>query len=136
MSSIEVTQSLFTHFGQGDVDAILTHLHDEIVIEFYGPPAIPYAGTHRGKDEARRFFETVLASVDIEVFEPHHFIGEGERVAVVGELRLTPKSTGQTFSSAFAHIITLKDNKWIRFQDFMNTAVGAAAFEGKDSQAA
>lgn len=40
----------------GDVAAIIELLDDDILIEFYGPPVIPYAGTYRGAGQARRFF--------------------------------------------------------------------------------
>ena len=68
--NIAATQMLFEAFGQGDVPTILSYLNEEIVIEFYGPDVIPYAGTYSGKDEARRFFETVLSSVDIHELPP------------------------------------------------------------------
>ena len=37
--------------------AIMEFLHPNAMIEFYGTPVIPYAGTYRGHDECRRFFE-------------------------------------------------------------------------------
>ena len=127
---IELTRNVFAAFGAGDVDAILTHLADDVVIDFYGPPVIPYAGHYRGRDEARRFFETVLASVDIHVFEPEEFLADRDKVVVTGHLRLTARATGGTIESDFVHVITVRDGRWRYFRDFMNTAVAAAAFAG------
>jgi ketosteroid isomerase-like protein len=129
-SSIEVTQQLFAAFGGGDVPAILDLLDEEIVIEYYGPSTIPYAGTWRGRGEARRFFETVLASVDIHQFDPEEFLADADKVVVTGHLRLTARSTGGEIDSDFVHVITVRDGKWLRFRDFMNTAAAAAAFGG------
>jgi len=126
--NIAATQSLFAAFGAKDIPAIMTWLHPDIVIEFYGPPTIPYAGIYRGLDECRRFFETVLSSVDINQFDAEEFIAERDKVIVTGHLNLTARSTGRTIDSDFAHIITLRDEKWVRFRDFMNTAVAVAAF--------
>ncbi|MEM1141273.1 MAG: nuclear transport factor 2 family protein [Pseudomonadota bacterium] len=128
---VEVTQAVFERFGAADVDGILAHLDDDVRIEFYGPERIPYAGYYRGLSEARRFFETVLSSVDIHVFEPEQFIASGEMVVVTGQLHLTAKSTAQDFKSDFAHIITVKQGRWVRFRDFMNTAVAVSAFSSK-----
>ncbi|MBI1239728.1 MAG: DUF4440 domain-containing protein [Alphaproteobacteria bacterium] len=128
--NIETTKALFTAFGAGDIPAILRHLDESIRIEFYGPSVIPYAGFYDGKEEARRFFETVLASVDVHVFEPQEFIAERDKVIVTGHLRLTAKATGRTIESDFVHVITLKDGRWSRFRDFMNTAVAVEAFRG------
>lgn len=125
---LQVTEAIFAAFGAGDVNAIVALLHEEVVIEFYGPEVIPYARTYRGPAEARNFFETVLASVDIQQFDAEDFIESGDKIVVTGHLRLTARRTGRPIESAFAHVITVADGKWLRFRDFMNTAVAAAAF--------
>ena len=130
MNNIEATQAVFADFGAGNIPAILERLDDDVVIEFYGPETIPYAGTYRGRDEARRFFETVLSSVDIHQFDPEEFLADADKVIVTGHLNLTARSSGGTIDSDFVHVITLRDGKWLRFRDFMNTAVAVAAFGG------
>ena len=127
-TGILVTQRIFAAFGAGDIPGILADLDEDVTIEFYGPASIPYAGSYRGLPEARRFFETVLASVDVLRFEPEEFLADGDKVVVTGSLKLTAKATGRTFDSAFVHVITVRDGKWVRFRDFMDTAVATAAF--------
>ena len=127
-ANIEATQAVFAAFGAGDIPAILACLSDDIVIEFYGPDTIPYAGTYQGQQEARRFFETVLSSVDIHEFEPQEFLADRDKVIVTGHLRLTARATGREIDSDFVHVITVSNGKWQRFRDFMNTAVAVAAF--------
>ncbi|WP_420467064.1 nuclear transport factor 2 family protein [Panacagrimonas sp.] len=126
---IETTTEIFTRFGAKDVPGIVELLADDIRIDFYGPSVIPYAGSYQGKDEARRFFETVLSSVDIHQFDAEQIFSSGEMVTVTGELHLTARSTGRPIKSSFAHVITVRDGKWVRFRDFMNTAVAVAAFQ-------
>ncbi len=125
---VDVTIEVFTRFGNKDIPAILEMLDDEILIEFYGPSVIPYAGTYRGVQEAEKFFSTVLSSVDIHQFEPEQMLKDGNMVTVTGDLHLTARSTGRDIKSSFAHVITVKDGKWLRFRDFMNTAEAVAAF--------
>ena len=126
--NIAATQTLFAAFGAGDIPGILEHLNDDIVIEFYGPETIPYAGVYKGKEEARSFFETVLSSVAIHQFEPQEMLADADKVVVTGHLNLESLSTGGVIDSDFVHVITLKDEKWSRFRDFMDTAVAVAAF--------
>ncbi len=128
MTPIETTQALFQRFGEQDIPGILELLDPEITIDFYGPEVIPYAGHYQGVDQARRFFQTVLSSVDIHVFEPEFMFSEGDRVAVKGHLHLTARATGRDIRSDFAHIIEVREGRWLRFCDFMNTAVAEAAF--------
>ncbi|MDF1686693.1 MAG: nuclear transport factor 2 family protein [Parvibaculaceae bacterium] len=130
-ANIEATQALFTAFGAGDIPGILAYLNDDIRIEFYGPSnIIPYAGFYDGMDAARRFFETVLSSVDIHVFDAEEFLSDGDKVVVTGVLHLTAKSTGRDIKSDFVHVITMKDGKWSKFRDFMNTHEAVLAFGG------
>ena len=119
---------LFEAFGAADIPAILQYLNDDIVIEFYGPDVIPYAGTYTGPVEARDFFETVLSSVDIHEFMPEEFLADADKVVVTGHLHLTARSTGRDIVSDFVHVITLRDGKWSRFRDFMNTTEAYLAF--------
>lgn len=126
--NLEVTREIFARFGAKDVDGILERLADDVRIDFYGPPTIPYAGCYRGRRDARRFFETVLASVDVHEFAPEEFLAERDKVVVTGHLRLTARPTGRAIESDFVHVITVRDGRWVRFRDFMNTAVAHAAF--------
>ncbi len=126
--NIAATQKLFEAFGAQDIPAILEYVNDDIVIEFYGPDVIPYAGTFRGREEARRFFTTVLSSVDIHEFAPEEFLADADKVVVTGHLHLTAKSTGKDIRSDFVHVITLEGEKWSRFRDFMNTTEAYLAF--------
>jgi ketosteroid isomerase-like protein len=130
-NNVAITQEIFSRFGRGDVPAILELLSEDVLIEFYGPSVIPYANTFKGQAGARKFFETVLSSVDIHQFDAEEFISERDKVIVTGHLRLTAKSTGGSIESDFVHVITMKDGKWTRFRDFMNTAVAQAAFTKK-----
>jgi uncharacterized protein len=127
-SNLDATQCLFTAFGAGDIPAIIELLDNDIVIEFYGPPVIPYAGTYRGTAEARRFFETVLSSVRINQFDAEEMLATADKVIVTGHLNLTTLRTGREIDSDFVHVITLRNDKWLRFRDFMNTFVAAQAF--------
>lgn len=126
--NLAVTREVFSRFGAHDIPGILQHLCDDIVIEFYGPATIPYAGRYRGLAEARGFFSTVLSSVAINRFEPEEMLAVGDKVFVTGHLNLSPLKTTGTIDSDFAHVITLRDGKWARFRDFMDTAVAVDAF--------
>tara|TARA_R110000868_G_scaffold116608_4_gene310213 strand:+ start:1459 stop:1860 length:402 start_codon:yes stop_codon:yes gene_type:complete len=126
--NIAATQKLFEAFGAKNIPEILKYLDPEIVVEFYGPSVIPYAGTYNGIRDAERFFETVLSSVEIKQFDAEEIYGVGDKVIVTGHLNLRALSTGQIIDSDFVHVITLRGERWLRFRDFMNTAVAVAAF--------
>ena len=128
--NLAATEKLFEAFGNRDVDSMMAYVNDDVVIEFYGPSTIPYAGHYRGRDEARRFFETVLASITVNEFEPEEMLADKDKVVVVGHLNLTTNAKGNVIDSPFVQVITMRNGKWSRFRDFMNTAVAQAAFAG------
>jgi cytochrome P450/ketosteroid isomerase-like protein len=132
-ANVKQVQEVFTRFGRGDVPAIVEMLDENAVIEFYGPSIIPYAGDYHGRAAVAKFFETVLSSVDIHQFEPQEFIAQGDKVVVTGHLRLTARATGGIIESDFVHVITVRNGLWLRFRDFMNTAVAVAAFTPKSA---
>ncbi|MCX7071379.1 MAG: nuclear transport factor 2 family protein [Gammaproteobacteria bacterium] len=125
-----MVKEVFARFGAADVPGILELLDEQVVIDFYGPPVIPYAGHYETRSEARRFFDTVLASVDIHQFDAEEFIASDDKVVVTGHLRLTARRTGGNIDSDFVHVITVRDGKWLHFRDFMNTAIAQQAFGG------
>ena len=126
--NIAATQKLFEAFGDRNVDGMMEYINDDIVVEFYGPNTIPYAGHYEGQQGARRFFETVLASIQVNEFEPEEMLADGDKVIVTGHLNLTTNAGGQPIDSYFVQVITMRDGKWSRFRDFMDTAAAQAAF--------
>ena len=73
---------------------------------------------------ARHFKNNVLPSAEFVID-----VADGGKVVVTGSLSLVAKPTGIGFESEFVHVITLRNRKWLRFRDFMNTAAAAAAFD-------
>ncbi len=128
MSTEQVVQAAYECFGAGDIPGMLEYLHTNVVIEFYGPSVIPYAGIWRGHDQVTRWLETVYSSVDVKVFEPQEMISDRDKVVTTGRLHLVAKPTGREIESDFVHVVTVTDGKWSRFRDFMNTAVAVEAF--------
>ena len=43
---------------------------------------------------------------------------------------LRARHSGREFASEFAHIITLRDGRWLHFRDFANSAEAAEVFAG------
>ena len=128
-ANVAATQKLFEAFGAQDIPKILEYVNDDVIIDFYGPEVIPYAGHYTGKEAARSFFATVLSSVDIHEFAPEEFLADRDKVVVTGHLHLTARRTGRDIVSDFVHVITLENEKWSRFRDFMNTTEAYLAFK-------
>jgi ketosteroid isomerase-like protein len=126
--NIAATKAIYAAIPAGDLQTALGHLDPEIRITYYGTDAIPYAGDHRGIDAAITFFTTVGETVQIVEMEAWTFIAQGDDLATWGRQRFRRLLTGHEWESEFAHIITLRDGRWLHFRDFMNSALTHQAF--------
>lgn len=128
VTALEAAKNMYETILAGDFDGLYDLMHEDCVIEFYGPTTIPYAGIYKGRDKCMEFFGHVKNDVTIREFSQNEFIANDIQVAVVGHLTLTALSTGRTYDTEYAHIIDIKDGLWTRFRDFADTATVAHAF--------
>lgn len=128
--NIAATKAIYAAIPAGDVDTALALLDPEIRITYYGTDTIPYAGDHRGMDAAIAFFTIVGETVEIIEMETWKFIANGDDLATWGRQRYRRLTTGHEWESEFAHIITLRNGRWLHFRDFMNSALTDRAFGG------
>lgn len=126
--NIEATKAIYAAIPAGDLQTALTHLDDDIRITYYGTDAIPYAGDYRGMAAAIEFFTVVGTHIEIVEMQAWRFIADGDELATWGHQRFRRLATGYEWSSEFAHIISLREGKWLHFRDFMNSALTHQAF--------
>jgi hypothetical protein len=125
-----IVKQTYEAFLRGDIESLLKLYAEDVVWEVYGPASVPTTGTRRGKAELAQFFATVNESLEPHSFEPREFIAQDDQVVVLGHYNWTAKPTGRTFSSNWAHVVTLRDGKIIRFREYTDTAAAVAAFAG------
>ena len=54
-----------------------------------------------------------------------------DSVAVVGFMKCRAISTGKIYESDFVHLVTIKNGKVIKFQEFFDTYLAGEAFKRK-----
>jgi ketosteroid isomerase-like protein len=125
--NIAATKAIYEAVPRGDAAAVFANVDPEIHVIYYGNETIPYAGEYKGTEGLVDFLTRVAESVVVEKMEPKLFIAEGENLAVWGHQWFRTKN-GRPFDTDFAHIITLRDGKWLFFRDFANSAQAAEVF--------
>ena len=121
----------YAAFARGDIPAVLSIQHPDTVFQIDGPKEIPWAGTFRGLEGARKYFAAIEAEADFDMFEPHTFLGEGDKVVVLGLEKVRSKRTGRSYENHWVHAFTLVDGKIIAFREYCDTAAVAAAFSNQ-----
>jgi ketosteroid isomerase-like protein len=85
---------------------------------------LPWGGTYSGREGVKQFFKLLGEGLDIEQFDIIDFIGEREKVVVLGFIRGKAKMTHKAFETYFAHIIRVDRNngKIVEFRVFNDSA--------------
>jgi ketosteroid isomerase-like protein len=125
--SVAVVKAGFAAFGRGDLPGLLALMADDV--EWVSPgTGLPLAGTYRGRDGVADFFQKLSAETEILAFEPREFIGEGDRVIVVGWERVKVKPTDRTIELDWIMSFTVRDGKVAKYQQYTDTKALADAF--------
>jgi ketosteroid isomerase-like protein len=126
--NVKAVQGLYAAFRNGEVSAILALLSADV--EWCEPenPFNPAAGTRRGEAGFLEWLRIGQASEEILALEPRQFLSDDESVAVVGYSKCLAKPTGRTYETDFVHVITFRDGKIARFQEFFDTHAAGEAF--------
>jgi len=129
---IAAVQRLYAAYGQGDVDAVLAELADDVdwAAEAAGT-AVPWWGSFHGKGEVPRFFKEIGSNVEVTEFDLVSFASNDTDVVATIHWTFTVNATGKTASMYMQHWWRFEGDKIVFFRGSEDSAQSAAAFEGR-----
>jgi uncharacterized protein len=131
----ETIRATYAAFQRGDIAGVLKNMDESIVFTTPGSAAVPMAGTRRGIEEVRRFFEDLERRMEFTVFDVRELLAQGNRVVALVHYEGRDKKTGRGFTADSAMLWTLGNGKAIRFQEYTDTEALAAAAQPSEIQA-
>jgi uncharacterized protein len=132
LNNVRVIQATYDAFLQGDAEAVLATMDDDIDWHIVGPASIPFAGQRRGKNEVRLALQKAFANVKNQRPEIRDVIAQGDIVTVVGHERGQCTATENAYDSFWVHVFTITDGKISRFREYLDTAALNEAFAGTE----
>lgn len=126
--AVQVVRRVYDAFARADALVPVDLLTEDADWWASGPPAIPWAGQHRGRQQVTRYIETVRAAIEVGRVEMREFIVAGDRVVVLGHVWAKARATGRSFDADFAHVWTLRDGKVSAYRNYVDSAAVAEAF--------
>lgn len=125
-----IARSIYTNFGQGNIPGILDVMTEDV--ELHEPPGgePPFAGTYYGRDGASRFFQEMIAAVEVLMLEPYEFVAQGDTVVVLGHYRFRSRASGIAYDTDWAMVWWFRDGKVAKFQIHDDSATESAALRG------
>lgn len=123
--NVQTVKDAFDAIGRGDLQALLALTAEDIA--WIIPGEWELAGTHSGHAGLAKFFQKASGVMDMSYPTSPEFIGQADRVVVVGIATGTIKSTHRTFEDHFVFVITVRDGKMTHIREYIDTLEMARA---------
>jgi ketosteroid isomerase-like protein len=126
--NVQIVKDFLAAMGHGDQEALLALSAEDIEWIIPGE-GWPLAGTHRGHTELEAVLQKASNEIEMTYPQPPGFIGQGDRVLVVGVATGKIKATKKSFKDEWVFDITVRDGKLARIQEYIDTQALARASE-------
>jgi ketosteroid isomerase-like protein len=129
-ANVRLLTNAYTSFKNGDIESVLKLLTDDVEWITPGlPELMQTAGNRRGQKEVAEFFATLNKQEEVEFFEPHEYIAQGDKVIALIEYRGRVRATGKPVAADLVHVFTFANGKVQKFQEFYDTAATLDAYK-------
>jgi uncharacterized protein len=123
-----LVQRDYSHFQSGDIPALLDSLSEDVEWVTTELEGVPSGGTWRGPEQVGQFFQTLDDTQQAQQVELRGFVAQDDTVAALGHYAWHVRSTGREWESDFVHLLTVRDGKVTRYQEYTDTAALGDAF--------
>jgi uncharacterized protein len=127
-NNLAFVRPLYAAFAGRDIEAIATLLSPDVEWTEPSNPFNPAGGTGYGHAGFLGWLRIGNESEEILVLEPRKFLADQDSIAVVGYTKCLLKPTGRAYETDFVHVITMKQGKIARFEEFFDTYIAGEAF--------
>ena len=109
---------MFAAFGARDLDTLLETVHPESRWTYVGANPELSRVEFTGHAKVRRFFERILARLEITAFNTGQFVVEGETVVIFGSESGTVKATREPFRNEWSQKYVVKDGLIVEMAEY------------------
>jgi uncharacterized protein len=124
----ELVQRTYGSFQSGDIPALLDSLSEDVEWVTAKVEGVPVSGTWRGREQVGQFFQTLSDTQEVRQLELREFVAQDDKVIALGHYAWHVKATGREWESDFTHVLSVRDGKVTRFQEYADTAALGDAF--------
>lgn len=117
-----LVDALYDAYERRDFDRVAALIHDDIDWVIYGPMSVfPFAGARRGRCAVLQAMAGIAEQFALESYTREIIIVEGDRAAVVSDVRFRQRSTDRILRFRLANFLRFQDGRVIEFREFANT---------------
>jgi uncharacterized protein len=119
-AEIEAIRAVYEAAGKRDWDTAFTYAQPDFTLE--AAPQNPIAGSYRGREQVRGFFEELWAAFESVSNEPDRFVELGDRVLVFLTVTFRPTDSDNTIQMRMNHLWTFEGGKAARCEVYTERA--------------
>lgn len=127
--NVAIVKNVYAGFERGDVESVAALMDENVDWFIPGPTTIPFAGSFKGREGVRRFFTIAVDLLTVRDQHVNEYIVHGDKVIALGFEDLEVKASGKSYRSNWAHVFTIRKGKIVKFEEYVDTAAQAAAFD-------
>jgi ketosteroid isomerase-like protein len=117
-----IVGEVYDAYARRDFERVAALMHDDIDWVIYAPMSVfPFAGARRGRAAVLEAMGSIATDFILDSYVPEVIIVDGERAAVMSDVRFTQRSTQRTLRFRVADLLRMRDGKLIEFREFLNT---------------
>ncbi|MEZ5730591.1 MAG: nuclear transport factor 2 family protein [Hyphomicrobiaceae bacterium] len=126
---LKQTYARWSASGGRDADAWLSLFSDEGVLRSVGAEgaALSFAGARHGRSGAEAYFAQLAEAWQIEHWTPVTFVGDGDRIAVLGRVGAKSRATGRSVEIDIAHFWRFEGGRAVECTEIFDSARAVAA---------
>jgi uncharacterized protein len=124
--NVQIVKHFFAAIGGANKEDLLALVAEDIEWIIPGEDW-PLAGTHRGRAGLAAVLRKASEEVETTYPKPPEFVGQGDRVLVVGVATGKIKATNRPFKDEWVFDITIRDGKVARIREYIDTQALARA---------
>lgn len=133
--NVQIVKDFFAAIGNYDEQGLLALVAEDIEWIIPGE-GWPLAGIHRGHAGLAAALKKASEKVEMAYPRPPEFVGQGNRVFVIGVATGKIKATNKPFKDDWVFDITVRDGMVARIQEYIDTQAMARASALSDAKSA
>jgi ketosteroid isomerase-like protein len=129
--NVALIQSIYQAFGRGDVEFIVARTAPDARWDYnVAESDVPWHRPVTGPGEVPKFFASLATNVELQAFEPRHFVAVGEDVIAHVRLVMTVRRTGRKIDEEQLHWWKVRNGSVAGIRHFEDTAQVVSAWRG------
>jgi ketosteroid isomerase-like protein len=127
--NIELVRQGYDAYSKGDLTRLLSLFSRDIDWDMPSIDGVPFTGKRHGISAVGEFFRLMDDCQEAREMTPDEFIGQGDKVVVLGHCTFYVKATGREYSSDFCHLFRIEGDKVVSFKEYDDTYAAAKAYQ-------